>query len=838
MKNNPSFENTCSAAAGGSGSGSFNVRNLSKVILPPLGGPSGQSQSHGGSDKWVISPLDSRYRWWDTLMVVLVAYSAWVYPFEVAFMNASPKGGLEVADMVVDLFFAVDIVLTFFVAYIDPRTQLLVRDRKKITLRYLSTFFIMDVASTIPFQSLAYLITGEVRENAAYSMLGVLRLWRLRRVKQLFTRLEKDIRFSYFWIRSARLIAVTLFLVHCAGCLYYLIADRYPDREKTWIGAVNPNFRQASLRIRYISSVYWSITTMTTVGYGDLHAQNTVEMIFNIFYMLFNLGLTAYLIGNMTNLVVEGTRRTMEFRNSVRTASSFVGRNHLPPRLKQQILAYMCLKFRAESLNQQQLMDQLPKSICKSICEHLFVPVVKDVYLFKGVSREMLLSLATKMKPEYIPPKEDVIVQNEAPDDVYVVVSGEVEVVLFDGVDERVEATLGTRNIFGEVSALSDRPQAPFTFRTRTLSQLLRLKQATLKEAMQSWPDDSVIIIKNYVKHQVEMHGMKADDSLGDNTSEHDDDANVLTVAAMGNSGLLEDLLRAGKDADVGDAMGRTALHIAASKGYEDCVLVLLKHACNANIRDAQGNTAMWNAIAAGHHKIFNILYHSARASNPHAGGDVMCLATRRGDLDALRELLKLGLDVDSEDHDGATALRVAMAEGHADAARFLITNGASVDKASLDDDGSGSGAARLTMSPTELHELLQKRELVHSITITDSPPVVPDGGSSGHSRPGRLQSTGSDNTRWPRVSIYRGHPFLRNRSSEAGKLINLPATMEEFIAVVGEKLKVDTEKALIVNDEGAEVDSIDVIRDNDKLFVVTEEDLTRLAPMDSVPSS
>ncbi|KAL5662197.1 hypothetical protein ACJX0J_029322, partial [Zea mays] len=723
--------------------------------------------------------------WWDTLMVVLVAYSAWVYPFEVAFMNASPKGGLEVADMVVDLFFAVDIVLTFFVAYIDPRTQLLVRDRKKITLRYLSTFFIMDVASTIPFQSLAYLITGEVRENAAYSMLGVLRLWRLRRVKQLFTRLEKDIRFSYFWIRSARLIAVTLFLVHCAGCLYYLIADRYPDREKTWIGAVNPNFRQASLRIRYISSVYWSITTMTTVGYGDLHAQNTVEMIFNIFYMLFNLGLTAYLIGNMTNLVVEGTRRTMEFRNSVRTASSFVGRNHLPPRLKQQILAYMCLKFRAESLNQQQLMDQLPKSICKSICEHLFVPVVKDVYLFKGVSREMLLSLATKMKPEYIPPKEDVIVQNEAPDDVYVVVSGEVEVVLFDGVDERVEATLGTRNIFGEVSALSDRPQAPFTFRTRTLSQLLRLKQATLKEAMQSWPDDSVIIIKNYVKHQVEMHGMKADDSLGDNTSEHDDDANVLTVAAMGNSGLLEDLLRAGKDADVGDAMGRTALHIAASKGYEDCVLVLLKHACNANIRDAQGNTAMWNAIAAGHHKIFNILYHSARASNPHAGGDVMCLATRRGDLDALRELLKLGLDVDSEDHDGATALRVAMAEGHADAARFLITNGASVDKASLDDDGSGSGAARLTMSPTELHELLQKRELVHSITITDSPPVVPDGGSSGHSRPGRLQSTGSDNTRWPRVSIYRGHPFLRNRSSEAGKLINLPATMEEFIAVV-----------------------------------------------------
>jgi hypothetical protein len=61
---------------------------------------------------------------------------------------------------------------------------------------------------------------------------------------------------------------------------------------------------------------------------------------------------------------------------------------------------------------------------------------------------------------------------------------------------------------------------------------------------------------------------------------------------------------------------------------------------------------------------------------------------------------------------------------------------------------------------------------------------------------------------------------------------------LSRFVFFSGEKLKVDAEKALIVNDEGAEIDSIDVIRDNDKLFVVTEEDLRRLASMDSVSSS
>lgn len=84
-------------------------------------------------------------------------------------------------------------------------------------------------------------------------------------------------------------------------------------------------------------------------------------------------------------------------RNSIEAASNFVGRNRLPPRLREQILAYMCLKFKAESLNQQQIMEQLPKSIYKSICQHLFLPTVERVYLFKGVSREILLLLVSRI---------------------------------------------------------------------------------------------------------------------------------------------------------------------------------------------------------------------------------------------------------------------------------------------------------------------------------------------------------------------------------------------------------------------------------------------------------
>ncbi|PIA41015.1 hypothetical protein AQUCO_02300056v1 [Aquilegia coerulea] len=751
-----------------------NENDVSKLILPPLG-VSSYNQNQNECKGRTITPMDSRYRWWEAFMVLLVAYSAWVYPFEIAFMKSSPGGGLHIADSIVDLFFAVDIVLTFFVAYIDPRTQLLIRDPRKIAVRYLSTWFVMDLASTIPFEALGFLFTGKTKMGLPYCLLDMLRFWRLRKVKQLFTRLEKDIRFSYFLVRSARLLSVTLFLVHCAGCLYYLLADRYPQQGKTWIGSVIPNFRESSLWIRYISAIYWSITTMTTVGYGDLHAVNTREMIFNIFYMLFNLGLTAYLIGNMTNLVVEGTRRTMEFRNSIQAASNFVTRNHLPPRLKEQILTYMCLRFRAETLNQHQLIEQLPKSICKSICRHLFLPTVEKIYLFNGVSEEILLLLVAKMKAEYIPPREDVIMQNESPEDVYIVVSGEVEIIHGDIENEQIVGKLISGDIFGEVGGLCCRPQT-FTFRTKTLSQLLRLKTSDLIEAMQTRQEDNIVILKNFLQHYRELKDLRIADLFVDNGEDGDNyniSFNLLTVASTGNAAFLDELLKARLDPDVGDSKGRTPLHIAASKGHEECALVLLKHACNINIQDKDGNTPLWDAISGKHHSIFRILYHCAAISDPYIAGDLLCLAAKRNDLVIMKELLKHGLNIDSKNRQQLTALQIATAENHIDMVNLLVMNGANTEEVNWNG-----------FSSEIIDKMVQQREVGHRITVHEN---IPNGTEKIIYR-NKEEKKCRKGECCLRVSIYRGHPALRKKTgcNEAGRLIRLPTSMQHLKLIAG----------------------------------------------------
>lgn len=50
----------------------------------------------------------------------------------------------------------------------------------------------------------------------------------------------------------------------------------------------------------------------------------------------------------------------------------------------------------------------------------------------------------------------------------------------------------------------------------------------------------------------------------------------------------------------------------------------------------------------------------------------------------------------------------------------------------------------------------------------------------------------------------------------------------EILLLSTGEKLGFNTMNATVTNEEGAEVDSVEVIRDNDKLFFIEKEDFVR----------
>ncbi|KAK9022775.1 hypothetical protein V6N11_003018 [Hibiscus sabdariffa] len=545
---------------------------FSSDLLPSLGARINHATK---LRRYIISPFSPHYRAWEIWLVVLVIYSAWICPFEFAFLSYK-NDALLIVDNIVNGFFAVDIVLTFFVAYLDSHSCLLVDDPKKIAIRYISTWLAFDVCSTAPFQSLSLMFKYH-GSGLGLRLLNMLRLWRLRRVSFLFARLEKDIRFNYFWTRCTKLISVTLFAVHCAGCFNYLIADRYPDPSRTWIGAVYPNFKQHSLWDRYVTSIYWSITTLTTTGYGDLHAENPREMLFYIFYMFFNLGLTAYLIGNMTNL-----------RDTVRATSEFATRNQLPPHIQDQMLSHICLRFKTEGLKQQETLNSLPKAIRSSIAQHLFLHIVQKVYLFQGVSQDFLFQLVSEMEAEYFPPKEDVILQNESPTDLYILVSGAINLISHDEVMEKVAAG----EMFGEVGVLCYRPQ-PYTARATELCQILRINATSLMNIIKVNTEDGSVIMRNLCMKLNGLHSSSFDESnIDPGVGQGAMGGSCLNAGfedqpqVYASKGEAIDMNLVGSEASGRSTAeeGQTALHDAVPKGHTEMVKILVEGGASPSV--------------------------------------------------------------------------------------------------------------------------------------------------------------------------------------------------------------------------------------------------------------
>jgi hypothetical protein len=78
--------------------------------------------------------LHNFIRIWETFLLVFVVYSAWICPFQLAFLR-NLSWELFLVENIVNSFFAIDIILTFFLAYLDQKSYILVDDPKRIAAR-------------------------------------------------------------------------------------------------------------------------------------------------------------------------------------------------------------------------------------------------------------------------------------------------------------------------------------------------------------------------------------------------------------------------------------------------------------------------------------------------------------------------------------------------------------------------------------------------------------------------------------------------------------------------------------------------------------------------------
>lgn len=109
------------------------------------------------SVRWLLFPDDAVKAYWDLAMLFLLVISAVTEPYKLAVVedNDLQTVGWQALDWLILGCFSMDLLVNFFTAYFEQ--QILVVNRFRIAKHYLRTWFVVDLLSCFPFDSLVEL---------------------------------------------------------------------------------------------------------------------------------------------------------------------------------------------------------------------------------------------------------------------------------------------------------------------------------------------------------------------------------------------------------------------------------------------------------------------------------------------------------------------------------------------------------------------------------------------------------------------------------------------------------------------------------------------------------
>ena len=105
-------------------------------------------------------------------------------------------------------------------------------------------------------------------------------------------------------LRILGMVSRLMFIVHILGCFWFYVAWTVMEagsHPNTWVQVYNDGSAvDGPVSEQYLFSIYWALTTLTTVGYGDITPANDSERTFVTFTLLGGSLVFAYILGDVS----------------------------------------------------------------------------------------------------------------------------------------------------------------------------------------------------------------------------------------------------------------------------------------------------------------------------------------------------------------------------------------------------------------------------------------------------------------------------------------------------------------------------------------------------------
>ena len=464
----------------------------------------------------VILPTDPWKEMWDLYILMFIIYSAITVPYRICF-EAAADGIMWYFEQAVTVLFFVDVVFNFKTAIPNTAEQAReqwVYDKLEIAKVYMSGWFWIDFPSCIPVELIDIMMEGEQSQMGLLRFLRLFRLIRLLRllkVGEYIASLEEKFDVNLTFLRIATMLLKLCFLSHILACFWFYTAalTGINEETRTWVSEYDDGSAMyAEPHVQYLYSMYWALTTLTTVGYGDIVPVNNTERYYALFALLIGAIVFGYMLSSIGSLVSALDRQAALSEEKMDAIKEYMRWRRLPRDLTIRMRRYYEYYYdKKTAFDEIAILEGLTPPLRSEVVRHSLKETIGRIPLFRRTLDPMFqMEIFPLFQPVSTATREIIYCKGDASQGLYFLLKGRLEAI--SCIESRVLYSVKQGQSFGE-SVLTGRKRSE-TMRSQTACDLFTISKDALQDLFSRRPREGRLMHQALLREHLRKEKMRA----------------------------------------------------------------------------------------------------------------------------------------------------------------------------------------------------------------------------------------------------------------------------------------------------------------------------------------